>query len=829
MALSEAQLRILVTAEDKASKKLGKVTSAMAKMGKQAVLLGAVAGAALAVFGFKAVSAASDAAEAQNKANEVFGDSIGIINKFSEDSANAFGISTRAANEYAGTIGLILTGSGLAGDAAAEMSVDVVKLAADMASFNNLPTEDVLNKIRAGLVGEAEPLRQVGILINDAAVKQEAYNSRIAATGALLTDAQKVQARYNLILEQSAVQQGDFARTSDSMANVMKRIGAIWEDMQVLLGQRLLPKVEELLGLFADNMPAAFAKFERVLDDFAPVLEQVSEDFIALGSWIVNNRAALVISITAVGVAFAIFFPGGALLVGLNLILLAFGVLRTDIDRLGKSAIKVRIFFLELARDAAQGLRDAQNLLSFGVLPALEAITGKALFATRAVNTAENAIINARQALQDLENDAARARFGDMLAAQAHGAEIKFRDLEAAAIDALTAAFATGSALEAQAAATDLALVRAGIIGTRAPVIATTPPSSVLPPSSLGGGTGSADTAPTVAEKWAKAGEAIAAALARGLVTGKLSVRDAIEKLMDAMEKVPVEFRNAFNDAASAISDFQGGLDKVGQIWSDIVERGKAGFEDVLALIEAGSLVAAQDVLDHMAGKSSEIGAAIFQKTQEEAAKAAKAASDAFVTQFNEGLASLEGRIGSAFGRIAGLAGTLTAEGAGIRLTQIKLERRLLKLKDSNNPVTIAEAEAIRERIAAMSDSMAAEKLRQEAALIQLKLDRNLLPTAIELNAQIVQEIANLDALTSVFGNLSEGVFSVIDASTLMLLGFESLAESILAINAGLVAPGAIGTAGGFVPGQQTIFIDTVVIEGDAVEGLAALGLESIA
>lgn len=216
----------------------------------------AVVGGALAGVGLASVKFASDLEESVNKANVTFGDAASVVQQFAQTSADSFGISQRAANEYSGTLGVILQASGLAQDASARMSVELVKLAADLASFNNIPIDVALEKIRAGLVGEIEPLRTVGVLLNAAAVEQKALDLGLVESGGVLTEAAKVQARYALILEQTTIQQGDFTRTADSLTNSLRRSQAQMEDAAATIGQQLIPVAAKVVSIFAGGVSA---------------------------------------------------------------------------------------------------------------------------------------------------------------------------------------------------------------------------------------------------------------------------------------------------------------------------------------------------------------------------------------------------------------------------------------------------------------------------------------------------------------------------------------------------------------------------------------------
>jgi len=184
---------------------------------------------------------ASDLGEQVNKVDVVFKRNGESVVDWSKTLASSFGLSQTQALEAAGAFGTMLRTAGLNADQASKMSEKLVELAADMASFNNIDPSEALEKLRSGLAGEAEPLRTVGVLLTENAVKQFAYQHGIAQTGAQLTEGQKVQARYGLILKQTSLQQGDFARTSGSLANQQRVLNAELANLRTTLGTAVLP------------------------------------------------------------------------------------------------------------------------------------------------------------------------------------------------------------------------------------------------------------------------------------------------------------------------------------------------------------------------------------------------------------------------------------------------------------------------------------------------------------------------------------------------------------------------------------------------------------
>lgn len=233
------------TASDRFARKMKRIGTGMASVGDKmtrGLTLPIVAGAALSV------KAASDLDEAINKSNVVFGKAAKSVRAFADTAADSIGQSTEQAVSAAATFGNLFKTMGMGEAQTAKMSVQMVKLASDLASFHNIPIDVALEKLQAGLVGEIEPMRQLGVLINETAVKQEAYRMGLARTGDELTEQQKVQARYSLILQQTSDAQGDFARNSDSLANQVKTLKAQFTDVAAELGTALIPVAKQLAG-----------------------------------------------------------------------------------------------------------------------------------------------------------------------------------------------------------------------------------------------------------------------------------------------------------------------------------------------------------------------------------------------------------------------------------------------------------------------------------------------------------------------------------------------------------------------------------------------------
>jgi hypothetical protein len=230
--------------------------SKVADFGKKAAAafaVAAVAAGAMAVkIGKDAIAAASDLSETISKVGVLFGDSAKQVEAFAETAAVKLGQSKQQALNAAATFATFGKAAGLAGDDLAKFSTDFVGLASDLASFNNTSPEQAINAIGAALRGESEPLRAYGVLLDDASLRQAALELGIVSTTKnALTPQQKVLAAQKLIYEQTGAAQGDFARTSDGLANSQRILSARIENVKTVIGEALLPialKVSEFVS-----------------------------------------------------------------------------------------------------------------------------------------------------------------------------------------------------------------------------------------------------------------------------------------------------------------------------------------------------------------------------------------------------------------------------------------------------------------------------------------------------------------------------------------------------------------------------------------------------
>ena len=220
-----------------------------------------IAGAAAA----KLASAASDSAEATSAAQVTFGKAYGRIASAAASSARTVGLSRTEYLTAAKTLGVMGQSAGLTGGKLATFSQRLVKGAADLASFHNVPVPEALAAIQSGLAGETEPLRKFGIMLNDATLKQEAMRQGlIKTTNQALTPQQKTLAAQALILSKLGPAAGDFSRTSGGLANQQRILSAQVKDAAASLGTQLLPAALKLTTWANQAVPKVTAASQAI-------------------------------------------------------------------------------------------------------------------------------------------------------------------------------------------------------------------------------------------------------------------------------------------------------------------------------------------------------------------------------------------------------------------------------------------------------------------------------------------------------------------------------------------------------------------------------------
>jgi hypothetical protein len=231
--------------------------------------------------GLALIKFTSGVEEMQAKSSVVFGEFVGQVRSDLEAFGDSVGRSTFELEGMASSIQDTFVPMGFARGEAAELSVQLTKLAVDVASFNNASDTATMEAFQSALVGNHETVRRFGIVITEATLQQELYRMGINKTSQEASNAEKVQARLNLIMAGTSDAHGDAARTSDSFANQSKALGAALDELAVNVLTPMLPALAGIVGGLVDATNAMNGFLDAVgiidLDPLATKSENLAE------------------------------------------------------------------------------------------------------------------------------------------------------------------------------------------------------------------------------------------------------------------------------------------------------------------------------------------------------------------------------------------------------------------------------------------------------------------------------------------------------------------------------------------------------------------------
>ncbi len=335
---------------DKFDKQGRKTQTATDKLSNSVKLMGvaflAAGAAALALTFREAVKSASALEEATGKFNVVFAGQRREAEAMTRALVDGYAMSTREAKQFLSGTQDLLVPMGIASDKAINMSDAVVKLAADLGSFNDMPTADVMTNIQSALTGEFQSMKKFGVILNEARVKQEAFNLGMYSGKGDIDANAKAQAALTLMMRDSEAAQGDQIRTMGSYANQSKKATARLEDLMAAIGEGLLPVFTKFKSMLGDTL--------EYLIDNKQAIYAVGDGFLTLAKIVGVGSAIYILPmiISAVGTAFTML----NLQVSMFNMLIASGGI--------KAALTTPLFGTTLAATAATG---AVGLLKIAV------------------------------------------------------------------------------------------------------------------------------------------------------------------------------------------------------------------------------------------------------------------------------------------------------------------------------------------------------------------------------------------------------------------------------------------------------------------------------
>jgi hypothetical protein len=243
----------------------------------------------LALAGGAAIKLASDMEETQNKVSVAFGDSAQAVKDWSKTSIESMGLAQQSALDAAALFGDMGTSMGIARDDAAEMSMGLTQLGADLASFKNVGVDQAMDALKGVFTGETDSLTQLGYVMTETNLKAFAMSKGISKNVEDMTQAEKVNLRFAFVMEATKNAQGDFSRTSEGAANQMRMFGESLKELGASLGATILPLFTKVIK-FTNGI---IQEFMGLSEGTKKVIIGVGAFALALGPVIVGIGAVL--------------------------------------------------------------------------------------------------------------------------------------------------------------------------------------------------------------------------------------------------------------------------------------------------------------------------------------------------------------------------------------------------------------------------------------------------------------------------------------------------------------------------------------------------------
>lgn len=222
-----------------------RIESSMSKLGGTIKKIGGMIATAFAVqkvvqFGKECLELGSDLQEVQNVVDSVFATMSDKVDEFAKNAAVTAGLSETMAKKYTGTFGAMAKSFGFTEGQALDMSTALTQLSGDVASFYNLTQDEAYTKLKSVFTGETESLKELGVVMTQAALDEYALANGYGKTTAAMTEQEKVALRYKFVMSQLSTASGDFIRTSDGWANQVRILKLQFESLKATIGQGLI-------------------------------------------------------------------------------------------------------------------------------------------------------------------------------------------------------------------------------------------------------------------------------------------------------------------------------------------------------------------------------------------------------------------------------------------------------------------------------------------------------------------------------------------------------------------------------------------------------------
>ena len=296
--------------------------------------------------GAGAVKLASDFQESLNKVNVSFGESSKEVQAFAKTTLDNFGIAEGSALEMAALFGDMGTSIGLTDKEAASMSTTLVGLVGDLASFKNIRHDIAETALASVFTGETESLKKLGVIMTQANLQQFALEQGITKTIKQMTEAEKVQLRFNFVLARTTNAQGDYLNTIDGVANSTRNLQESVKELGAQFGTLLIPLTKDLVkslkgivdtlrGL-TDNQKEAIIFFSKLVAVIGPLVT-----ILGVLAGAISSIIGLFTSLTATTVAAVL----GGIAAAAKFVITRFGGFKqskTNVDNLTSSVKELK-------------------------------------------------------------------------------------------------------------------------------------------------------------------------------------------------------------------------------------------------------------------------------------------------------------------------------------------------------------------------------------------------------------------------------------------------------------------------------------------------------
>lgn len=218
--------------------RMGTAAKAVGAILKSVFIVGAVR--SIVQFGKECVELGSDLEEVQNVVDVTFTTMSKKVDEFAKNAAISAGLSETMAKRYVGTFGAMAKSFGFTEQAAYDMATSLTQLSGDVASFYNISQDESYIKLKSVFTGETETLKDLGVVMTQAALDQYALANGFGKTTSAMTEQEKVALRHQFVMQQLSLASGDFIRTSDSWANQVRIMQLQIQSLKATIGQGLI-------------------------------------------------------------------------------------------------------------------------------------------------------------------------------------------------------------------------------------------------------------------------------------------------------------------------------------------------------------------------------------------------------------------------------------------------------------------------------------------------------------------------------------------------------------------------------------------------------------